>query len=337
MKKIGFLSFGYWSEAAGSRVRSAADSLAQSLELAVAAEEIGIGGAYFRVHHFAQQQSSPFPLLAAIVARTTRIDVGTGVIDMRYESPMYFAEQAASLDLLSAGRVQLGIGRGSPEAADRGYRHFGHTPAPGMDASDMAREHTTRALPALQGAPVAPPNPEQNASTHPLPITPQSPTLHERILWGAGNLESAQWAARHGLGLMSSTLIIDEKGIPFTELQLEQINGFRAAWQDHGWSWRPQITVARSIIPIVDDESRTYFGNSPERHEGVGILNGTQFRYGASLVGEPEHLIDHLRRDVALGAADTVLVTIPSQLGVDFNTRQLTAINRIGKELGWNE
>ena len=115
MKHIGFLSFGHWSTAPGSQVRSASDSLLQSIDLAVAAEELGADGAYFRVHHFAQQLASPFPLLAAVGAKTSRIEIGTAVIDMRYENPLYFAEDAGAADLIAGGRLQLGISRGSPE------------------------------------------------------------------------------------------------------------------------------------------------------------------------------------------------------------------------------
>jgi luciferase-like monooxygenase len=87
MKKIGFLSFGHWTASAQSQTRSAADTLLQSIELAVAAEELGADGAYFRVHHFARQLAAPFPLLAAVGAKTSRIEIGTAVIDMRYENP----------------------------------------------------------------------------------------------------------------------------------------------------------------------------------------------------------------------------------------------------------
>ena len=112
MKRIGFLSFGHWTPAPYSDVRTASNALLQSIELAVAAEELGADGAYFRVHHFARQLSSPFPLLAAIGARTTRIEIGTAVIDMRYENPFYMFEDAGAADLISNGRLQLGISRG---------------------------------------------------------------------------------------------------------------------------------------------------------------------------------------------------------------------------------
>src|SRR5690606_20410285 len=107
------------------------DALLQSIDLAVAAEEVGVDGAYFRVHHFARQLASPFPLLAAVAARTSTIDIGTGVIDMRYENPLYMAEEAAASDLISGGRLQLGISRGSPETALRGAESFGFIPRDG--------------------------------------------------------------------------------------------------------------------------------------------------------------------------------------------------------------
>src|SRR5215212_11833562 len=140
MKKIGFLSFGHWNPSPHSRTRSASDALLQSIDLAVAAEELGVDGAFFRVHHFARQQASPFPLLSAIAARTSRIEIGTGVIDMRYENPLYMAEEAAAADLISGGRLQLGVSRGSPETALRGSEAFGYVPPEGSTDADLARD-----------------------------------------------------------------------------------------------------------------------------------------------------------------------------------------------------
>src|SRR5256714_8946046 len=158
MKRIGFLSFGHWSDSPYSQVRSASDALLQSVELAVAAEEVGADGAYFRVHHFARQLASPFPLLAAIGARTKRIEIGTGVIDMRYENPFYMAEDAGAADLIAGGRLQLGISRGSPEQVIDGWRYFGYEPAEGETDADMARRHATVFLDVLRGEGLAQPN-----------------------------------------------------------------------------------------------------------------------------------------------------------------------------------
>ena len=107
MKKIGFLSFEHWTPSPHSETQSAADVLLQSIDLAVEAERLGMDGAYFRVHHFARQLASPFPLLAAIGARTRKIEIGTGVIDMRYENPHYMAEDAGAADLIAGSRLQL--------------------------------------------------------------------------------------------------------------------------------------------------------------------------------------------------------------------------------------
>src|SRR6478672_5939842 len=154
MKKIGFLSFGHWTPSPQSQTRSASDALLQAIELAVVAEDLGVDGAYFRVHHFANQLASPFPLLAAIGARTSRIEIGTGVIDMRYENPLYMAEEAAAADLISDGRLQLGVSRGSPETALRGSEAFGFVPPEGSTDADLAREKTALFLAAIRGTPV---------------------------------------------------------------------------------------------------------------------------------------------------------------------------------------
>lgn len=334
MKKIGFLSFGFWNEAAGSQVRTAQEAQAQSLELAIAAEDIGIAGAYFRVHHFAEQQASPFVLMAAIAARTTQLEFGTGVVDMRYETPLYLAEQAAQLDLLSGGRLQLGISRGSPETVQAGYRHFGHVPT-GSDA-DMARDHTDLFLRAIAGEPIAEPNRQMVGGSDPVAISPQSPTLRQRVWWGAGSLSTAQWAAAQGMQLMSSTLLLEDRGIPFDRLQREQIDAFRAGWADAAWPWPSQVSVSRSIVPLIDDVSRAYFGRDRRGAEGVGRLDGVNARFGPSFVGEPEDLVAKLGDDAAIQAADMVLVTVPNLLGVDFNARLLQAVHDIGSELGWN-
>src|SRR6202522_1305328 len=208
VKKIGFLSFGHWSESPGSQTQSGSDALLQSIDLPVAAEELGADGAYFRVHHFARQLGSPFPLLAAIGARTSRIEIGTAVIDMRYENPLYMAEDAGAADLISGGRLQLGISRGSPEQVIEGYKYFGYVPAEGNDQADMAREHTRVFLEVIEGEGFAEPNPRPMFPNPPglLRLEPYSPGLRERMWWGAGSNATAAWAANLGNNLQNPTL-----------------------------------------------------------------------------------------------------------------------------------
>lgn len=338
MKKIGFLSFGHWTPSPRSRTRSASDALLQSIDLAVAAEELGADGAYFRVHHFARQLSSPFPLLAAIGARTSRIEIGTGVIDMRYENPLYMAEDAGAADLISGGRLQLGISRGSPEQVVDGFRYFGHVPEEGSDPAQMAREHTRVLLEVLTGKGFAEPNPRPMFPNPPglLRIEPHSPGLRDRIWWGAGSRATAEWAGEQGMNLMSSTLLTEDTGIPFHQLQAEQIRRFHAAWSAAGHDRAPRVSVSRSIFPVVSDQDRVYFGHDRDSQDQVGHLEGGPARFGKSYVGEPDQLVAELARDEAVAAADTLLLTVPNQLGVDYNAHVLEAVLRhLAPELGW--
>lgn len=345
MKRIGFLSFGHYQPVPGSVARTARDALVQSIELAVAAEELGVDGAYVRVHHFAPQLASPFPLLAAMGARTSTIELGTAVIDMRYENPFYMAEDAAAADLISAhahgeGRLQLGLSRGSPEAALNGYERFGYVPSGGPgdaeSAADDARTKTTIFRAAISGAGVAEPNPQMSRSGAALAIQPQSPGLADRIWWGSGTRATAKWTGEQGMNLMSSTLLTEDTGVPFDELQAEQLAIFREAFRAAGHGREPRVSVSRSILPITTDEDRRYFGGERGSQDQVGYLDGGLARFGKSYVGEPDEIAADLAKDAAVQDADTVLVTVPNQLGVEYNARLLgTIVEHIAKPLGW--
>jgi alkanesulfonate monooxygenase SsuD/methylene tetrahydromethanopterin reductase-like flavin-dependent oxidoreductase (luciferase family) len=339
MKRIGFLSFGHWSASPHSQVRSASDALLQSIELAVAAEELGADGAYFRVHHFAQQLASPFPLLAAVGARTTRIEIGTAVIDMRYENPYYMVEDAGAADVIAGGRLQLGISRGSPEQVIDGYRHFGYVPGEGETDADMARRTTETFLDLLSGRGFAEPSPRPMFPNPPglLRLEPHSTGLRERIWWGAGANATAAWAGTLGMNMMTSTLKFDESGQPLHVQQAEQIEAFRSAWQAAGHQREPRVSVSRSIFPLVDDRDRAYFGGSRQEADQIGYLDETtRAVFGRTYAAEPDRLVDQLRQDTAIAAADTLLLTVPNQLGVDYNAHVLESVLRdVAPELGW--
>jgi alkanesulfonate monooxygenase SsuD/methylene tetrahydromethanopterin reductase-like flavin-dependent oxidoreductase (luciferase family) len=340
MKKIGFLSFGHWSASPGSSANSASDVLLQSIDLAVAAEELGADGAYFRVHHYATQLGSPFPLLAAAGAKTSRIELGTGVIDMRYENPLYMAEDAGAADLISGGRLQLGVSRGSPESVIDGWRYFGYDAPEGMTMADVARSNTEVFLKVIDGARFAEPNPRPmfpNPHPGPLGIQPQSPGLRDRIWWGAGSDSTAVWAAEQGMNLMSSTLKEDESGEPFHVQQRKQIEKFHEAWKAAGHERTPRTSVSRSIFALVDDRDRMYFGGGQrDEDDQFGQLDDYRAVFGRSYAAEPDRLVEQLRGDEAIAAADTVLLTIPNQLGVDYNAHLLESIlTHVAPELGW--
>ena len=339
MKKIGFLSFGHWSERPPSQARSASDFLHQSIDLAVAAEELGLDGAYFRVHHFARQAASPFPLLAAIGATTGRIEIGTGVIDMRYENPMYMAEDAGAADLISDGRLQLGISRGSPEQVIEGWRYFGYQPQEDQTDADMARGHAQVLLDVLGGEGFAEPNPRPMFPNPPglLRPEPYSEGLRERIWWGAASQQTAVWAAELGMNLQSSTLINHESDKPFHQQQAEQIQAFRDAWRKAGHEREPRVSVSRSIFALVDDRDRAYFGRRNQDTDEIGFIDAkTQAIFGRTYAAEPDMLIRQLKEDEAIAAADTLLLTVPNQLGVDYNAHVIDSIlTHVAPALGW--
>jgi alkanesulfonate monooxygenase SsuD/methylene tetrahydromethanopterin reductase-like flavin-dependent oxidoreductase (luciferase family) len=290
-----------------------------------------------RVHHFARQQAAPFPVLAAMAARTSRIELGTGVIDMRYENPLYMAEEAAQTDLISDGRLQLGVSRGSPEAALHGPATFGYVPAEGETEADMARRHTDLFRRAVAGAGVAESNPRMTGRSVQLPVLPQSTGLSDRIWWGSGTRETARWTAEQGMNLMSSTLLTEDTGIPFDELQAEQIALFRQVWKESGWEREPRVSVSRSVLPITDDLDEAYFGRDRASTDQVGSLGEPGLaRFGRTYAGDPDQVAEDLAKDAAVREADTLLVTIPNALGVDYNTHLMRSIvEHVAPALGW--
>src|SRR5471030_1204863 len=339
MKKIGFLSFGHWSASPYSQVRSGADALIQSIELAEPVEDLGADGAYFRVHHFAQQLASPFPLLAAIGARTSRIEIGTAVIDMRYENPLYMVEDAGAADLISGGRLQLGISRGSPEQVIEGWRYFGYEPAEGETDADMGRQKALQFLDKLKGSGFAQPNPHPMFPNPPglLRLEPHSDGLRERIWWGAASNATAVWAAEQGMNLQSSTLKFDESGKPFHVQQAEQIRLYKEAWKKTGHQREPRVSVSRSIFALVSEQDRIYFGQQGKGADSFGYIEADKRAvFGKSYAAEPDQLIKELALDEAIQEADTLLLTIPNTLGVDYNIHVLSSIlEHVAPALGW--
>jgi len=338
MKKIGFLSFGHWTPSPQLRTRSAADALLQAIELAVAAEELGADGAYFRVHHFARQLASPFPLLAAVGAKTSRIEIGTAVIDMRYENPHYMAEDSGAADLIAGGRLQLGISRGAPEQVLDGWRHFGYLPQDGESEADMGRRHAETYLELLRGKGFAQPNPRPIFSNPPglLRLEPFSEGLRDRIWWGSASNATAVWAAKLGMNLQTSTLKFDESGEPLHVQQAAQIRAFRAAWREAGHDRTPRVSVSRSIFALTDDRDRAYFGRAGQEEDQIGFIHEARAVFGRGYAAEPDILVEQLRKDEAIAEADTLLLTVPNQLGVEYNAHVIEAIlKHVAPALGW--
>ncbi len=337
MQRFGTLSFGHYGSLGGGRELTAGDSMLQAIDLAQGMDDLGAVGVYFRVHHFARQQASPMPLLAAIAATTKNVEVGTGVIDMRYENPLYLAEEAASVDLISGGRLALGVSRGSPETVVRGYEAFGYTGSEDPRGADLARDHFSTFLRAIEGDGLAERDPDSPfGGGHGMQrIEPHSPGLRSRVWWGAGNTDSAIWAGRVGVNLMSSTLLTQADGRPFDELQAEQIEAFRSAWREAGHPGTPRVSVSRSVLPITTAEDELYFGHGGEQG-GIGYIDGMRSTFGKTYAGAPDALVEQLLQDAAVMSADTLMLTIPSQLGVAYNLSLVEKFARfVAPSLGW--
>ena len=152
----------------------------------------------------------------------------------------------------------------------------------------------------------------------------------------AGSRATAEWTAEQGMNLMSSTLLTEDTGVPFHQLQAEQIQMFRDAWTEASHEREPRVSVSRSIFPIVNDTDRAYFGAESRSQDQVGFIDGGTARFGKTYAGEPDQLVKDLAEDEAIAAADTLLLTIPNQLGVDYNAHLLDSIVRyVAPELGW--
>ena len=341
MRAFGFLSFGHYGGNPAQGGITAHQMLHDAIDISVGADELGVNGAYFRVHHYARQSAAPMPLLSAVAARTQRIEVGTGVIDMRYENPLHLAEEAAALDLIADGRVALGISRGAPEAADRGWESFGYTGSTDPRGADIAAAKFETFLQAIQGQPMtraaAQPYMSDAAPHAPLAIEPQSEELIRHIWWGSGSRATAERTGQQGLNMMSSTLLTEANGSAFGDLQAEQIDVFREAFREAGHTHVPRVSVSRSVFPVLTDRDRVLFGAGRGGDgDQIGIIDGTRSTFGRTYVGEPDQLIEQLRADAAVMSADTLLLTIPSQAGVDLNLEILENFaTHVAPALGW--
>ncbi|GAB2676646.1 alkanesulfonate monooxygenase SsuD/methylene tetrahydromethanopterin reductase-like flavin-dependent oxidoreductase (luciferase family) [Barrientosiimonas humi] len=255
--------------------------------------------------------------------------------DISYENPLQLAEELGALDLLADQRIAIGISRGSPETALRGYEAFGYTGSKDPRGADIAREKFATFLRAIDGEGMVEADPARAPRGTLLPITPQSNGLRDRIWWGSATRETAEWVGEMGLNLMSSTLLTEEAGMPFHELQREQIDRYREAYAAAGHTRPPRVSVSRSIFPLVSDADRAYFGGRPDSDQ-VGIIDGYVSTFGKTYAAEPDELIEQLRADSAVMAADTVMLTVPNQLGVDYNAHVLEAFaTHVAPALGW--
>ena len=249
------------------------------------------------------------------------------MIDMRYENPLYMAEDAAAADLLAGGRLQLGISRGSPEPALRGSEAFGYVPAEGETDADIARRHTELFRAAIAGAPVVEADPADGRRRRPAadPAALRGPAgadlvgrrhprdrrLDRRTGDEPDELDPAHRGHRRALRPAAGGADRDATWRPGREA---------------GWERRPRISVSRSVLPIVSDLDHAFFGREVGGGDTTGYLDGGIARFGKTYAGEPDRIAAELADDAAVALADTLLLTVPNQLGVEYNADLLRNI-----------
>ena len=203
----------------------------------------------------------------------------------------------------------------------------------------MARRHAEVFLDVTRGRGFAQPNPRPMFPNPPglLRIEPFSEGLRDRIWWGSSSNATARWAATLGMNLQSSTLKDDESGEPLHVQQRKQIEAYRQAWKEAGHQRVPRVSVSRSIFALVDDRDRAYFGHEGRDRDQVGYIDAnTRAIFGRSYAAGPEALVKELAADEAIAAADTLLLTVPNQLGVEYNAHVIESILKfVAPELGW--
>lgn len=368
LKKIAFISFGRWNNDENSYTKTAKDAFLQTIEMAVQAEALGVDGAFFRIHHFSDSFSSPLPLLSAIGAKTKKIEIGTSVIDLRYENPQHLAENAGATDLIMNGRLQLGLGRGAPWSAIDGWKHFGYRPDAGKSPTDMAMERAEAFLDILKGEKTIElevPFPDAPVNRRLARIEPHSPTLLERIWWASGSLLSAEWAAKHGLNLQSAghsggkarnaafpdhamPVLADEikkeeqenrqaaqndktgnaatKAMPFAG-QKEHIKHYLAAWEKAGHQRKPRIAVIREMVPLDNDKEKQQFKEMTEKLQTLWPHHKKARNvFEGGYTGSSDEIVELMKNDEAAMLADTIMVPVANEIGLDFNLRLMEKI-----------
>jgi len=311
---LGFLTF---VPNCGGR-DTAAEALHNGVELFRAAESFGYDSGWVRMRHFEQILSSPLTFLAAVSQVTSTIKLGTGIIPIRYKEPIQLAEAAATVDLLSNNRLELGLGSGIAS-----MRKILDPVLGGSERSftDESQRRVTRLREMLAGAPAA--NSGEGTLNIPadtdLYVTPVSPTLIDRLWYGPGASTGAFRTGEQGLDLLLSTLNGEDTGDSFETTQLHQISEFRRGFAGSLRAARhaPRIAVGRFILPLVsaDDEAeyRPFIDDYEARIDAQGLpLNGGKnIRFGRLYYGSPERIIDELSHDPVLKEATTLLATLP--------------------------
>lgn len=308
----------------------AAQGLRDGVELFRVAEQLGFDTGWVYQRHFDNYLASPLVFHAAVAERTERIGLGTAIIAVRYEDPVLLAEAAGTADLLSGGRLQLGLGTGQG-----GYdAAFGQEP---NDGRDQSQDRLARFLTGIRGERVGIVDDPRGtvAAGAELTVRPTSPTLPDRVWFGAGSVESAQRVGRQGLRLLLSTILTGT----VEDFGGELARAITAYRQAHVGPNPPRAAVARSILPATSpelariyadyDAQRRSQGPAASRPPGAlapGVSPPGRFTMSPVHHGDPSAVVDQLLADPSLARSDELIAFLPPQFGLRENLRLLEDI-----------
>ena len=318
MRELGFLSFvpNHGGPA------GAAAALEDGLRLFETAERLGYGTGWVRGRHFEPFLTSPMTFFAAAAQRTSTIRFGTAVLGMRYEDPIRLAEDASTVDLLSGGRMQLGISTGIA-----GYGPILDPVFGSVDRSfrDEAEARAARLLEVLQGEPLgsAGKGYESIPAGADLTLQPLSPGLRDRVWWGGGSMGTAVRTAEKGLLLHCSTLNTEDTGAPFAVAQADQIAAYRERFAELQAEGRfagrtPKVAVGRIVVPLLDDHDRAVHEEfltgyaSGMDDEGRPLSGTPPFRFSRVVSGSVAEITETLLADPAVRTTDELVITLPA-------------------------
>ncbi|GAA4749786.1 LLM class flavin-dependent oxidoreductase [Nocardioides endophyticus] len=328
MNRLGFLTIGLFDPgdpAAGH------ESTLRIIELG---EELGFDNAWLRHRHLQYGISSPVAVLAAASQRTSRIELGTAVTPLGWENPLRLAEDWATVDVLSGGRLNPGLSVGPPMRYDevRGALY----PDAG-DLEDFSYERVERLLRLVRGEPASPFRGRAGIEDFSDRVEPHSPGLASRIWYGAASLGSARWAGEQGLNLLTSSVVKAEESEDFEEVQLSQIRAFRAA---HPLDGAARVSQGLVVIPTDGasaDQRARYTAYAESRLARTSEPQGPgRLMFAPDIVGTSDDVAERLNAHAAFREVDEVAFALPFTFEEADYVQILTDMaTRLGPALGW--
>lgn len=330
ISRIGFLTPGNYPDA------NPYAGLERALRLFELGEQLGYDNAWVRQRHLERAVSSASTFLAAATQRTQRIELGTAVIQMGYENPFRLAEDLSTVDVLSRGRLQVGLSAGAPNHGGLlGDRFFDGDP----QGIDFSHQRVARLRDNIKGLWIGPEDTfiESPAGRHRPRVQPHAPGLSQRLWYGGGSLRSAEWAGRNGFHLLIGNLNTGEQTDHFFEAQLRQLALFRASWNA---AHAPRVALGRVIVPTdsADGASlKLYREFAESRHARTLAPQGERrVLYTRDLVGTSAQILEWLREDPVLPQVNELRLELPYDFPQEAYQQILSDFaTRVAPELGW--